>query len=342
MLSEVTDAFSNNPAFTEFMNYANINPLIFHQELTAAVFLSVAQQIVQAHVNMGLPAGEFYSLASTKLPVPNSIAAFARQFGELPLEGLGKRFILADYHTTVSSLVMAASYALACTKEKPELAPSYLWLPTSRRDPRTVWCIAVGMSKWLKEHAGAEVETQTLADLLFTGVAVPTWLRTLFRLGGRENTFNPFFTQLADEQAWRNFINARSVEFQLLDLSAEGLKVTNLDFDFDVQSSFPLLARRWLRRVPAIERFFHCASILDEASSSQGSMAQFSEVEVTRGITQVTCLSALEPNQFSLLVCLPPKALIDPSTEFLVTVTTSAGTFGALNAFFQQDWKSGG
>jgi len=113
VFKEIPSSMSNAARFAEFSAHAEYDKESFGKDIAKNTLLSIAQQIVHAHTNMQLPMGDFSSIATTDTYMMSSVRSIVSQFGEFSVEPLGTRYILADYETTVTSLVVAADLSIS-------------------------------------------------------------------------------------------------------------------------------------------------------------------------------------------------------------------------------------
>jgi len=337
----VEDALSHIDTYTMDANFARYSRdfgythLDFTVSLHAVLFLSLAQQIVFSHVNMGRPAGDFFTLQTTRLQVPSALLAFVRQYGELPFEGMGKLFVLANYRTTVSSLVLAAQRAFA-SKKIDHAISNYLWLPMEVRDSRTCWIVATKIATLLLDELNITLEASSIAEVLYSGNC-PALLQVLLNSTTLPNHAS-LFAAYPSAVTFDRHLRDRTDTYQALGLVLPQAPWI-LDFNFSVQDEYPLLARKWLARTPAISSWFNTSTIADSASSAQGSLSQFAKVETAQGITSIHSLSELDPQSYSLVACFPASAALCPRHKYNTFLTTSASTLEPAFEFLQRDWK---
>jgi len=338
----LVDRYTFNPRYAEFSNNAGYTDSLFERDVARMFLLGLSQQTVHAHVNMGLPLGDFSSIASNDVFEFVSLAAVIRQFGEFSDPSLGSRYLLKDYASTVTSLVRAASQ-LGEETDDNRLAIRRIWIPTKAGDKRTKFILARALSKFFETGLGVSLSTDSLMEHLFSSPwDVITNLKPL--LGDNDEAqdrFDFLFTSwTTDVQLVQKFTGAgpQSV-LRELKLSWDHPDVSHLAFDFVAKVTFTDMVDDWARKRAAVNSFLSCTSGLANRTAASGTQAQVSEVSSSAGVVVVKTHSAQSAPELSLLACFPPSAVLDPVGPLNVVLTTSVSTDVRATEFLQLDWK---
>jgi len=334
----LAERYTFNPKYAEFSNDSGYTDELFEKDLVRFFLLGLAQQTVHAHVNMGLPLGDFSSIASTDVFLPSSLRSVVSQFGEFSIPSLGTRFLLRDYATTVSSLVFAASQISVSALSSPVRR---LWLPMKVADKRTRFILACALSRFLNTLSisleAEELSNHILNDrwdvfdalkpLLGDEDATRDRFDFLFRGYADENQFVALFTGpgpqgVLDELAlfWRNPDRG------------------HLDFSFVAKVEFPEILDEWARKRAAIAKFLSIGSGLANRQSAAGSASQVSNISDVSGVTVVKTHVALPAPELSLLACFPSSAFTGLVGPLNVVTTTSIPVALRATEFLQLDW----
>jgi hypothetical protein len=331
-----------NPKYAEFSDAAGYTDELFAVDVQRQFYLGLAQQTVHAHVNMGLPLGDFSSIASSDVFLFNTIGQVVRQFGEFADPSLGDRFLLADYSTTVSSLVRAASRT-SITNGRAARARKTVWLPTKAKDRRTTFIVAKRLQKLISTALGVRLSLEQLLEHLFDSHwDVFTALKPLLGdADARRDRFDFLFSSYSTEVHFvQKFSSARAQGvLRELGLWWDDPSQPDLSFDMIPKVEFPSLVDQWARKRAAIEKFFTCTSGLANRTAACGSHSQVSTVLTNAGITVVRTHVALAAPELSLLACFPPSCLFGDVGLLGVVVTTSVPLTVRATEFQQMDWK---
>lgn len=342
IIDDLHEKYVNSSRFAEFSSYAEYTESTFQVELVKAFLLSLAQQTVHAHVNMGLPLGDFSSIASTDVYLPSALRSVVQQFGELPAPSLGTRFLLKDYSTTVASLVFAASKVHTNDDASSWFtdAVERLWLPMNATDQRTRFILATRLVEKILHPKKVHIDIDALTDSIVTGTnaAFDAIKPLLGSTDDERKRFDFLFTPLPTTAAWSLKFRESSSQAVLAEL---GLKwaspqATHLDFNFVPKVSFPSQVEAWARKRATMAKFFSLGSGLANRNAATGSMSQFSTVQTDSGVTKVKTLLALTANEFSLLSCFPASAVC--SVEHQVVLVTAIPVKVRSIEFTQLDW----
>jgi len=334
------DRYIYNPRYAEFSSNAGYTDDLFDVDLHRQVFLGLAQQTVHAHVNMGLPLGDFSSIASADVYQFTSLASVIRQFGEFSDPSLGTRYLLRYYQTTVASLVRAA---YRCSSEK-RLRRSVLtlWLPTKAKDKRTTFIVGAKLAGLVATNLRVQLDLDELCDHLFND----SWdvFDALKPLLGDDDTtrdrFDFLFSSYGNEVDFVQKFSGTGPQGVLSELGLWWDHPVQPDLAFDLipKVEFPELVDAWARKRSAIQKFVSCSSGLANRGSASGSQAQVSAVSTQVGITVVQTHVALPANELSLLACFPPSALVKDPGPYNVVITTSIPLQVRATEYLQGDW----
>lgn len=335
--NDVSDRFVNAPRYAEFSSYSGYDDDEFNRDVLRYSLLSLAQQTVHSHVNMGLPLGDFSSLASTDTFLFSSLRSAVNQFGEFSVPSLGTRFLLEDYATTISSLVFAAKQ-LTADASNNRARVRMAWLPFKPKDRRTKHIVACKLNEVLLP-LGASVPVSELTDALFERES-PGFSAVKSLLAGNSDRFDYLFQPYATPQDWVTAFTPAPAQATLseLGLTWPSPAVGDLDFHFVPKVVFPELVDVWARKRSTFSKFFSVVSGLANKNDAHGSAAQLSEIRHTVGVTVVKTLVALSAPEYSLVACFPPSALTERASEYNVVLTTPVAVKVRATEFTQLDW----
>jgi hypothetical protein len=338
----LTERYTYNPRYAEFSDNAGYTDDVFRQDVVRMFLLALTQQTVHAHVNMGLPLGDFSSIASTDVFLFTSVAAIVRQFGEFQDPSLGTRFLLNDYASTVHSLVRAAKQVDQDDTTNIRVMKR-MWLPTKANDPRTTFIVASAMRRFFGENLGIWFDPDELMTKLFSD----SWdvfdaLKPL--LGDSDemrNRFDFLFSSYSNETSVvEKFGSAANLRvLNELGLVWDSPSVMHLRYDLVPKVEFPLLVDMWARKRSAIAGFLHITSGVANRTAACGTHAQISSVQTNSGVTSVRTHVALSASELSLLACFPPSVTLAKYQELNAIVTTSIPIVVRATEFAQLDWK---
>jgi hypothetical protein len=332
---DLGDKYIYSPKYAEFSDHAGIDDDEFRVQVVRQFLLGVAQHIVYSHVNMGLPQGDFSSVASTETYLFASLRSVLSQFGEFVIEALGTRYLYADYATTVSSLVFAAERIREGDIDAPLLRS---WLPMTRNDKRTKHLVACALSALFREK-GVRLDVDELTPYIFKEMS-PTYDAVKGVLGLENNElFDFLFKGYTDEASFAGLFTGDdpAIALALLGLSWPSPSAGHLDFSFLPKVSFPQQVEPWALKRAAVVKFFSCGVGTASRSVAHGSPAQLSSVKTQNGVTVVRSRVAVSAPEFSLLACFPFSALESDPDHGVVLTTSIAVSVRAIE-FSQLDW----
>ncbi|CAJ31887.1 capsid protein [Ophiostoma partitivirus 1] len=340
-LSSFLPAFKDNPRYSEFLTFTEYTDADFSRQLSVAALLRLAQQIVAAHVNMGLPQGDFSPLSSTEVRLPASVSAFLSQFGEMSVPSIGTRLLLANYTSTVHSLVLAADRltqggSVQQTAER-------LWLPMSSRDTRTR-AIVAGQIWDLSNQAGLSIPRSDLEDAVLSGNHPDFWDTVVEQLEAdpaRRPEWNFLFQTQADVgQFATNWTTANATRvLGKLGLEWPNPSAGHLDWQFSAKTVFSELADQWAQKSAAYAQFFEMTSSAASKPTAAGSLSQFAAVSTNDSVTVIKTFLALSAPEFSLAACFPSTGFIHADVPHNVVVTTPLSVRQKTTEFIQMDWR---
>lgn len=338
----LADRYVYNPRYAEFSDHAGYGDALFERDVVRMFLLGLAQQTVFSHVNMGLALGDLGSLASTDVFQFTALSHVIRQYGEFSDPSLGSRFLLADYMTTVTSLVRAAKHIGQENAENQNVVRR-MWIPTKKGDKRTKFILARALSKFIENALRVRLATDELMDHLFDNHwDVFTNLKPLFgATPALQDRFDFLFSGYVDEPAFVTKFTGAGPQGVLREL---GLKwshpdASHLAFELVPKTEFPELVDDWARKRAAIAAFISCTSGVANRAAACGTQAQISSVKTTAGVTVVKTHVALGAPEFSLMACFPPSALFDEVGPLNVSLPTSVSVANRATEFLQTDWK---
>lgn len=335
--------YTYNPGYSEFLSYTELQDEDFAKQLKSASLLRLAQQLVHAHVNMGLPQGDFAPVASTEVRLPASINAYISQFGEFSVPALGTRFLFDDYSNTVKSIVLAAERLLSEDDERGEHVMKRQWLPMSKTDGHTRSFIASRLNQWL---TGNEItyQSQLLEKAVLSGTPPESWddIKSVF--GGtpeRQNRFDFLFKAYRDAPAFVTAFTTASASAVLNELGIDWdtPSAGHVDWSFNAKESFTRLSDNWARISTSYGRFFEMGSSQSNRSAATGSQSQMAVVSSRDSVTVVKTHLALSAPEFSLVACFPATCLFSGELRRHVVVTTPLSVVQRATEFVQLDWR---
>jgi len=343
IIESLPERYSSNSKFVEFKSYSNLTDGEWETEVAVGFLLGLAQQTVHAHVNMGLPQGDFSPVFSSDVSLFSAVRAIISQFGEFSSDSLGSRFLLAGYHETVTSLVRAASRA---SSEAPGRLGETLWLPTKQRDANTRFVVASALADMLKTQ-GVYLDVDMLAEDVFTRTS-PLWEGVKPFLGDApdegeadpRDRFDFLFARYDDEARFLAVVGAGARRPTLAEI---GLKwpspsAADLDWSFNVKDRFSVLSDSLARKRATYQKFFSLGSGLANRAVAIGSSIQASAVSSAAGVTIVKTLLAQAAPEYSLLACFPLSGRFSNRNELNVVLTTSVNVAQRATEFTQLDW----
>jgi len=86
------------------------------------------------------------------------------------MRNIGTRFLLADYKTTIGSLIFRAK-RITFSEDMDDVSRELqlTWLPMSSRDKRTRWIVACHLARWFLDNHQVLLNVDRLTDDLFGG-----------------------------------------------------------------------------------------------------------------------------------------------------------------------------
>jgi hypothetical protein len=340
-LCDLPGRFIHSPRFAEFSAHAEYGAETFTKDIARFTILGLAQQIVHAHQNMQLSIGDFSSIANTDVTMMSSIRKIIQQYGEFSVDPLGTRYLLANYETTVKSLIHASNL-ISSDACQPVHIPFYIktmWLPAERGDTRTTFIVATALSDYFSRF-GVKLSVEELQRKLFVEESHAFNAMKGFLPEADRGKFDALFTgyQTRAEFAAVFAANNRFI-LEALGLYWAGVPhADHMDWSIVPKTVFPNLVDVWARKKPIITKFFSCGSGLHEKANACGSASQLTCVAKVEDITVVNSMVALSAPEFSLLACFPPCAIMAEKPKYNVVLTTSVSTKERATQFMLLDW----
>jgi hypothetical protein len=340
-ISGLPGEFINSSRFAEFSANAGITDEEFESEMIIASLLGLAQNVVHAHTNLGLPLGDFSAISSTDIYLPSSAYQVIKQFGEFSVESLGTRFIFLDYESEVKALVRAAKMvSLNKTHDVHDIIQS-MWWPVKKKDQRTSYILAVKLQGYFQRF-GVTLELDGLLASLFSGT-MPDGFTAIKHVlpNTHKELFDPLFKRYTTESEFRALMVPPADDLSIqteLQLGGLDLDGANLRWSLVPKVVFPELAGPWLRKKPTYTKFFSSLCGSQVKAEATGSPVQLSSVSRTEGITIVRSHVAVSAPEFSLLACAPATGHFPVTTALNVVMTTSLAVKERLTEFVQRDW----
>lgn len=342
----VQDKYRRNPRYAEFRAHSEFNDGTFGVHLSVSSLLRLAQQLVHAHVNMGLPQGDFAPLASSDIRIPSALASAVNQFGEFSSPTIGTRFLLRDYESTVQRIVFLADRIWTNGGTLNEFQRS--WLPMSNSDGNFKTIMAGHLLSFL-EGADLSILPTVLEDAVMSGEVPDAWEEIKGALGGpssdandkRRDRFDFIFKTYADAgqftTAWTT-PEATAVLTEL-GLSWPQPSAGHLNWQYSTKQRFSFLADSWAKLSAAYSQFFELSTGLATRQAATGSHAQMVEVKTVEGVTVLKTFIALSAPEFSLAACFPPACVFVGGISRRVVITTSLNVQQRATEFCQMDWR---
>jgi hypothetical protein len=340
-LASFPQRFTFNARYSEFKSHAEIEDPTFSKDLIVAALLRLAQQIVHAHVNMGLPQGDFAPLASNDVKLPASVAAYVSQYGEHSVPALGTRFLLSDYENTVRSLVWAA---LNVSRNGEGCAPiARSWLPVRPGDRHTKTVIAQRLAELLAS-ADVAIIPSVLEDAVLSGEVPDAWESIKGVLGEEDEAkdrFDFLFKAYGDAPQFFTAFTApgRDAVLRELKLRWDRPSAGHVDWTFNIKEVFTDLSDTWARKSATYAMFFELSSSQSNRTAASGSQSQMAQVTDSDGITVIKTHLALSAPEFSLAACFPASCVYTGDLPRRVVVTTPLSVTQRATEFVQMDWR---
>lgn len=345
----LSNAFSNlgpnyaeSDKYAEFSSHAGYDDDAFSRDMTISALLSLSQQIVHAHANLGYSVGDFSSIASTDVYTTSAVRAIVTQFGEFSVESLGTKYLFKDYSSEVTALVRTAKLISKSDVEVEDRMTAFErhWLPIKSHDQRTSFILACKITGYFQK-LGVKFDIEDLSVALFK--EKPPWFlaaESLLPEAFPSTMFDGLFEKYDDKQSFvKKFSGENSALLDNLGLKWEEPHSKHLFWNSSPKVDFPELAEGWARRRATFTKFFSCGSGLMERSNAVGTSAQLAEVEVVNGITVIHARIAVTAPEFSLLACAPCTAFCSDVDAKRVVLTTALALKVRTIEFMQLDWK---
>jgi len=347
---DLSGRYVSNSKFAEFASYADIGESDLETTIVQGFYLGLAQQTVHAHMNMGLPQGDFSPVASSEVVNFAAVRSILSQMGEFQSETLGTRYLLAGYESTVKALVRAAKRA---SGDKPKRLAETFWLPTGPDDPRTRFIVASSLANFVAPF-GVKLDVEELSRHVFTDTS-EAWnaVKTLIGdapddppSGGPAPTderdrFDFLFGKYRTESEFVTLVTGstdRVRALRSLGLVWGSPSVSDLVFTLSPKVEFSPLSDGLARQRATLAKFFSIGSGLSNRSVAQGSPAQMSSVEDRSGVVVVKSVVAVSAPEYSLLACFPFSGIFNGQTPPRVVLTTSLNVSQRATEFTQLDW----
>jgi hypothetical protein len=343
-VNQFAERFTFNSRYVEFLYHSEMEEHDFAKQLKSASLLRLAQQIVHAHVNMGLPQGDFAPVASTEVRVPNSVAAFVTQFGEFAVPALGTRFLHKDYVNLVKSIVHTADMLMTENADRSLHVMERAWLPMARNDGHTKQIIASRLNDFLWNNAGVRFRHEHLEDAVMSGARPPGWddIKDLFGddPAARDRFDFLFRAYPASPQFVTAFTGAAAAaSLQQLDLRWDSPQAGDVDWNYNAKEAFTRLSDNWARKNATYAQFFEMSSSQSNRHAATGSQSQLATVTTRDSVTVVRTELALSAPEFSLVACFPASGIFSGGTTQHVVVTTPLAVNQRATEFVQLDWR---
>lgn len=242
------------------------------RQLLAAFFAGMSIQMSRAHKTLGLGPG----MIRGEYPrLPATLQDVVSVFGEF--EGPdGRIFSLHDYPSSLKSLVRCAS-RLRTARSLTEVL-SQQWLPTSPEDGNTREIVARRLSFWFKER-GFDFPVSLLRSHVLTG-AIPVSVEaklnqfSLFHRAMIVRSFSSFHSEAEFLAMFTDPVGTRVMSE--LELAWDNPKITDLQFNIQVQPTMAAVLAEWKFHFPAIESSLGVCFIGGFDVMPTGRAAQFS------------------------------------------------------------------
>lgn len=348
--SNLSPRYSENARFAEFRQNSGQSAADFQHWLTVISFLRLAQQSVHAHVNLGLPQGDFASVSSSEVLIPSALSVVIQQFGELAIPSTGTRLLLADYSNAVKRLVFCAKQIDKVGKPRSTILSS--WFPQSASDGVTKLIVARALNSYLSEMFNLNLDIHGLEEAVLSGDHPTGWdvIQDLLEASPPQGItgadarvrFDFLFVSYDTVDLARNAFTANGVAttLALLGLRLDETVIGQVSWtNFNSKQVFSELAEKWARVSATYAQFFELSSGLANRSSAKGSLAQFAQVTDHQGVVVLQTTLAVSAPELSLAVCFPPTALVSHEPERRVIVTTSLNVSQRATEFCLNDWR---
>ncbi|AAN86835.1 capsid protein [Penicillium stoloniferum virus S] len=346
LFGSVSDKYRRNPRYAEFRAHSEFTDGVFGTHLAVSSLLRLAQQLVHAHVNMGLPLGDFAPLASSDVRIPSALASVVNQFGEFSSPSIGTRFLLRDYEHAVSRVVFLADQLWTNGNSHHIFARS--WLPMSNNDGNFKTIVASRLLEFISAGDLSILPT-VLEDAVLSGEVPEAWEQVKDLLGDapgvgqvdRRDRFDFLFKSYADVGQFTTAFTTQAASDVLTELGLpwNSPSAGHLNWQYSTKQRFTFLADTWAKLSAAYSQFFELSSGLATRQSATGSHAQMVDLTSVEGVTVLKAALALSAPEFSLAACFPPSCIFVGGITRRVVVTTSLSVSQRATEFCQMDWR---
>ncbi|AAK13165.1 viral capsid protein [Discula destructiva virus 1] len=339
-VSKFPERFTYNAKYAEFKAHAEIDDDQFSRDLLVSALLRLAQQLVHSHVNMGLPQGDFSSVATTDVKVPGSVSAFITQYGEHSVPALGTRFLLSGYEESVRSVIWAADQISRGVNGDPI---GRAWLPVRSQDRHTKQIVSARLGDFLLTR-GVSISPEVLENALFSGNPPDIW-EDIHDLWGdtddRRERFDFLFKVYPDAPSFLVAFTTTAASAVLRELNLEWSTPVagHLDWTFNAKEVFNRLSDEWAKKSATYALFFELSSSQSNRSAATGSQSQMAVVTSVDSVTVVKTHLALSAPEFSLVACFPASGVYSGNLSRRVVVTTPLSVLQRATEFVQMDWR---
>lgn len=346
LFGSVVDKYKRNPRYAEFRAHSEFTDPVFGTHLAVCSLLRLAQQMVHAHVNMGLPQGDFAPIASSDIRIPSALSSVVNQFGEFSSPTIGTRFLLRDYENAVKRVVYLADQLWTSGNSQKIFARA--WLPMSNDDGNFKTIVANRLQEFISD-ADLSILPTVLEDAVLSGEVPEAWDQVKQTLADppergqvdRRDRFDFLFKAYADVGQFTTAFTTESALAALreLDLSWDSPSAGHLNWQYSAKQRFSYVSNEWAKLSAAYAQFFDLSSGLVSRQSATGSHAQMAEVTSVEGVTVLKTFIALSAPEFSLAACFPPTCVFVGGITRRVVVTTSLNVAQRATEFCQIDWR---
>lgn len=346
LFGSVVDKYKRNPRYAEFRAHSEFTDPVFGTHLAVSSLLRLAQQLVHAHVNMGLPQGDFAPIASSDVRIPSALSSIVNQFGEFSSPTIGTRFLFRDYENAVKRVVFLADQLWTAGNSHHIFNRS--WLPMCSDDKNFKVIVASRLLEFISD-ADLSILPTVLEDAVLSGEVPEAWEQVKDVLGDppaegqvdNRDRFDFLFKAYGDVGQFTTAFTttAASAALQELDLPWNAPSAGHLNWQYSTKQRFSFLADQWAKLSASYAQFFDLSSGLLSRQSATGSHAQMAQVTSIEGVTVLKTFIALSAPEFSLAACFPPTCVFVGGITRRVVVTTSLNLAQRATEFCQIDWR---
>lgn len=282
--------------------------------LASVACVALAVHLAKTHSNMGFGSTTLSGFQDP--PLPTSVSDYIQMFGEFSGPD-GRRWLLADFPSTVASLVRAA-YNVEHGGD-PALMFSQMWLPACVDDARTCHILATRLSVWFSNH-GFQFRVSELRGSVLSGEVPPQVSACLSSLS------------LSDREVVLRLFEAYSTDQMFLDKFTDRIGVRTL-FEMglvwddpvlqDLSFSFPLarfsnrLVNNWRLCAPALQSALGSSFSHAAYPRRFGSKMQIAVVKGEETVYTVRSFYALSEAEKTQLCCFGnPVVFCDVPTRY--------------------------